>query len=365
MAAVADNRVWKLLDDHEIHDDVKKYLRDVVKIKTTDDLATYLDAASEVQAKVLDHLEEGLKADAHQSFKLKQAWRIAHDDYEKKRQRARGAFPHEDMDMPLDPEVQSSAHENLHTVHKFTFRSHDCCADGLFARIFHEGQKWTNTFVKIEKVKDQRLSQVVTEPKKSELMPNLQIVQGQADSTVYIAGPLQYLHGVRVYCNMLAAAGTHTVSSNTSKNEAGTWAQVHFCPLQDSFDYGSHAEEKVIAYYRKHPQAPQSVVMAWLRNADEQTRYKVMELVRTKPKHTVGEALTKALHDCSHEWAIPNRNRSRSRSVQGREPLQRRKSEQPGTTSHQHQSDQSDQARLKTGQHCKGKQICKKRHDAR
>ena len=46
MAVVADNRVWKLLDDHEIHDGVKQYLRDVVKIKTTDDLATYLDAAS-------------------------------------------------------------------------------------------------------------------------------------------------------------------------------------------------------------------------------------------------------------------------------------------------------------------------------
>ena len=56
----------------------------------------------------------------------------------------------------------------------------------------------------------------------------------------------------------------------------------------------------------RHPKTAPRLATDWLRRADEATRTKVMELVRTSPKHTVGEAFTQALHDCSTDWAIPS-----------------------------------------------------------
>ena len=206
--------MWRLLDDQGIHDHVKRYIKDIAELETVDDFANLVESRAQIQEKVLDHVATQ-KNSSRQLSRLKQAWRIANDEYERKRERARGGQAMEDPDAPLDPVEEEHAHESFGKFHHFNFRSHDRSSAGLFGKIFKESQKWTNTFVKIEKVKDLRLAPVVQEPKKQQLLPNVHVVQQQNDTKVYIAGPLQYLHGVRVYCNMLAVAGVHRVTIQT------------------------------------------------------------------------------------------------------------------------------------------------------
>eukprot|EP00974_Lingulodinium_polyedra_P018019 1745900-Lingulodinium_polyedra.AAC.1 len=55
----------------------------------------------------------------------------------------------------------------------------------------------------------------------------------------------------------------------------------------------------------RNPQAPHGQIISWLRMADESTRARVMELVRTDPKATIGEAIRIAVTECAHEWMPP------------------------------------------------------------
>ena len=65
-------------------------------------------------------------------------------------------------------------------------------------------------------------------------------------------------------------------------------------------------EEKARAYMQRHPGASPQQVLVWLRSADEATRRAGLELVRTPPKQTIGEALRSAKRECTSEWQIPN-----------------------------------------------------------
>ena len=65
------------------------------------------------------------------------------------------------------------------------------------------------------------------------------------------------------------------------------------------------ARTKVSADMREHPKAPGAIVTAYLRNMDEHTRMRMMELVRGDPKHTVGEAPQRATTEPNHEWTTP------------------------------------------------------------
>ena len=69
--------------------------------------------------------------------------------------------------------------------------------------------------------------------------------------------------------------------------------------------YQSMMREKTLQYMQRHPSTSPSVILAWLRHADEATRRTGLELVRTPPKHTVGEALRAAKAEHSNEWNIP------------------------------------------------------------
>ena len=69
--------------------------------------------------------------------------------------------------------------------------------------------------------------------------------------------------------------------------------------------YQSKMREKTLQYMQRHPNTSPSVILAWLRHADEATRRTGLELVRTPPKHTVGEALRAAKTEHANEWNIP------------------------------------------------------------
>ena len=384
----ARDKLIKLLQDHSIHQDVTTHLTDTLGAQSLDDLATIVENRGELQAKVLDGVQSQ-RAVPQQLFRLKQAWRIAQDEYDLKSERRKTGWAAEDIDAPLDSPDQEQVHTNFKRIYKFGFRSHDCCADGLFGRIYRESQKWNNTFVKMEKVKDQRLAQMVQEPRRSALAPSLLLLQGATgDGQVFLPGPMQYLHGIRVYTNMLAVAGTHQVESKIQKDPGGQAVNVFFCPYDVAQAYASFAEEKVLAYMKKHPNAPGTVVLAYLRNADEQTRTRMMELVRSDPKCTVGEALPRATTDSAHEWTTPQRfetrqsgndgggkgggrggarlrSRSRNRSRSRRRSTRQTTRPAPTSQGPRQRDERDGDQSIKTVQHLLGDPICKAHNDRR
>ena len=380
----------KLLNEHNIAAEIQTYMSGTLNIQSCDDFATYIDSRSEVQAKILDHVGTH-RTDAQSQYRLKQAWRVANDDYERRRARAKQGWAEEEIDSPLSPEDMAMAHTNFKTQYKFHFRSFDTCADVLFGRIYREGQRWSMTFVKVEKIKDLKHSQMVPQAKKARIADELYLTTGKEIESVTIPTPMHYLHGLRVYCNMLAVSGVHTVVSNHAKNPDGTAKEVLYAPLEDCLHYISHVEEKTMQYVQKCPNASNAQTLGWVRGADEATRTRVMELVRSDPKRTVGEALSMALQECGHEWAPPAAASSRDgqglrpvvpfgggdakgtkgdRSPKGggkggKQPWQ--PSNYQSTSGWQRQEDKnkwSAQAQ-KTGQHFQGKEICKKRNDTR
>ena len=63
--------------------------------------------------------------------------------------------------------------------------------------------------------------------------------------------------------------------------------------------------EKTLLYMQRHPTAAPAAILAWLRHADESTRRTGLELVRTPPKHTIGEALRAAKAEHANDWSVP------------------------------------------------------------
>ena len=137
----ARDKLIKLLQDHPIHQDVTTHLTDVLGMQSLDDLATTVENRSELKAKVLDGApwrigSEMQRTIPQQLFRLKQAWRIAQDEYDLKSERRKAGWTAEDINAPLDSPSQEQAHANFKNTYKFGLRVHDRRADGLFGRSY-------------------------------------------------------------------------------------------------------------------------------------------------------------------------------------------------------------------------------------
>ena len=116
---------------------------------------------------------------------------------------------------------------------------------------------------------------------------------------------LPCLHGFRFSTTLLAVTGTGADASNRDRQLDRNPRDVIYAPLESCLHYASHCQERLLVYLLKHPRASATTVLGWLRQADECTRTRVMELVRAEPKRTIGEAFPLALAECAHEWTIP------------------------------------------------------------
>ena len=292
-----DDALKALLADFDVHEDVSAYF-DKVGLRTLDALAVHLDSRTEVQTKILDHVPSQ-RANVATSLALKQAWRVANDEYERKRGRAKQGWAEEELDAPLAPEDQSRCYQGFLAKHHFSFRSFESCSDTLFGRLYREATKWTMTFCKIDKIRDLKQTQVLPTSKRARLTAHIMIDLATEDVKGSIPTPMHYIHGVRILCNMWAVTGLHKVQSRNGGGE------IVYAPLADCLNYIAHVEERTLTVLGRNPQAQHGFVLSWLRAADEATRTRVMELVRSDPKSTIGEALRAAVPECAHEWTPP------------------------------------------------------------
>jgi len=284
MAAEFEPRLMRLFEEKEIHADISTFLKgDPMKITTLDDFATLCDAQSEIQATILSHVASKAK-DLQQLYRLKQAWRFAHDEYERRSERRRQGWSEDVLDDPLGPEDTQEKYTNFTAPYHFTLRSWDCGSDALLGRITREADRWTMTFMVIDKVRDLKNTQVLQQSKKQKLAEGVVLVTDrQPEEEGFISTATPYLHALRVYCNTLVVGGNKKVNSKLDTSAAGR--DIVYAPLSQCWGYVSYCEERVMTFATRHPKAAPRLATDWLRRADEATRTKVMELVRTSPKN--------------------------------------------------------------------------------
>ena len=225
-------RLKKLCDDHNIHQDVCTWLV-TASCRTMDDMATFLERREQVQSEILDNVPSQ-KDDRGQRNKLKQVWQIASDEYEAKSERRKRGWDATELDDPLDPEDQQDRYESHAKRHGFSFRVCDIGTDALLGRIAREADKWTWSFLPMEKVHDLKHQQITETVKRQRLAEEVMLVTNQSYQSTQINHPMQYLQSTNVYLNTLSIGGQKRVASNISKDATGAALQVVFSPYQDS-----------------------------------------------------------------------------------------------------------------------------------
>ena len=91
-----EDKLVSLLRDHEIAPEVVTHLLNVGVVKM-DDLATVVDKREELGPNILQHTVK--RDDTKQLLRLKQAWRIANDDYEVRRSRLQQGWTEEEIEI--------------------------------------------------------------------------------------------------------------------------------------------------------------------------------------------------------------------------------------------------------------------------
>lgn len=242
-------KLLRLFDGKLISADVRTFFI-TQSVKTLDDLATFIDNQSEVQVEILDNVASA-KADAQQRFRLKQAWRFAHDEYERRSSRRQQGWAEDAMDEPLGPDDTKERYTTFVTSYKLHLRPWDKGSNMLLGRVTRESEKWTMTFMPLEKVRDLKNTQVLSSTKRQKLTDDVDLLtRNPEEEEAPITSPMPYLHGLRVYCTTLAVGGNRKVVSKAD----GTGTEVCYAPLSDMFNHFSLAEEKTHTHI--HEEAP-------------------------------------------------------------------------------------------------------------
>ena len=226
-----ETRLKKLLEDHAIHADISTWLV-TASCCNMDDMATFVEKREQVQTEILDNVPS-MKDDRAQKNKLKQVWQIASDEYEAKSDRRKRGWDATEIDDPLDPEDQQDRYDQFSRRHFFSFRICDIGTDPLLGQIVRECEKWTWSFMPMEKIHDLKHQQVTESVKRQKLADDVLLLTNQSYHTTSISHPMQYLQTTNVYLNTMAVGGQKKVKSNLAKDAMGAAMEIVFAPYQD------------------------------------------------------------------------------------------------------------------------------------
>ena len=171
-------RLRKVCDDHAIHADVTAWLL-TASVRSMDDMATFIEKREQVQGEILDNVPSQ-KDERAQRNKLKQVWQIAADEYEAKSDRRKRGWDATEIDDPLDPDEQQDKYDQFSKRHGFCFRICDIGTDSLLGRVSREADKWTWSFMPMEKVHDLKQQQVTETVKRQRLAEEVMLVTNQS-----------------------------------------------------------------------------------------------------------------------------------------------------------------------------------------
>ena len=101
-----DARLTKLLTEKEVHADINAWL-ERTGVSNMDDLATLVETQAEIKVDVVGQTSQ--RDNMQQVFRVKQAWRIARDEWDRRSERRRREWTEDMMDDPRAPEERRRA----------------------------------------------------------------------------------------------------------------------------------------------------------------------------------------------------------------------------------------------------------------
>ena len=127
-----DARLTKLLTKKAVHADIHSWLEQI-GVSNMDDLATLVETQAEIKADVVGQTSQ--RDNVQQVCRVKQAWRIARDEWDRRSERRRQGWTEDMMDDPLPPEERHEKYLLFERTYAFSLRSWDIGADSLLGRL--------------------------------------------------------------------------------------------------------------------------------------------------------------------------------------------------------------------------------------
>ena len=114
-----------------------------MRIYRLDDMAMVVDQRGEIQTEILSNLAAA-RDDRQQLSRLKQVWRIAHDEYDCRSERCRLGWEETELDNPIDPELLKEAQGKFRQLYGWFPRSFDVYSESSTGRLLRECERRTN-----------------------------------------------------------------------------------------------------------------------------------------------------------------------------------------------------------------------------
>ncbi|CAE7513615.1 DNMT3B [Symbiodinium sp. CCMP2592] len=317
-------------------DEVNKYLVDTLRLASLEDLVCVVSAATyetELKTLVTDQIA-AVKDVPIELARLRAAWRRAKAELLKVEDKARrGTTPSEELDETLESTVQEDLMSRFARCYGHQVSVHMAPSDTVLARVYRELTRNLPTVIPLTKVRSLFQSHKPSAERKISLGGNVTVKVDEQESAP-LRNVFDYYHALRVLGNAYAIAGSTELPSQSDPTKA-----VRMCPFQVQLDYANFVLRMSMQW-----EAP----LGWVKVRDEATRGRMVELMRQG--WSQGESLARAMSEQEIQWAVtpppvpqPKRAASEDGSSPGAPPKKM----------------------LRTGSHCQGREICKRKNDQR
>ena len=255
--------------------------------------ANWVDERAELKAAVLD---KTAKKDNHsQLAALKQAWREADALNSRSLKRSAEGLSAEELDGPLDPELQKQVEAAFRTTYSWPGLPSKCVGcDSLLGRCKREFERRTPSMLAVTRVRTLAQSQRGQPVKVQRLSADvsLQLGEGEDEANEATSSLYAWLLLLRVLCTTWAVAGCFDVDVNGQRTKFVHWSQ--------STEYW---EELSARAHEALSQYAEASVVAWVSSLEEEFRSRAIELTRGVRQEPWGKALLEALRELSHRFA--------------------------------------------------------------
>ena len=297
----ADGGLQSCFDLCRVHADLQKHMKEKEGCETLRDFA--LSYKTEDYVDELDKIWQGVESCKNTRVargRLHGAWEAASQAIKNLESATPGgqsgggpAAQIEDWEAPLPTEEYDKLWAEWKARYNMKLEVHLSPGDPLLGRIHREFRRWSLTPTPVEKWKSVLIQKHAEHKIETPLSSSVAIVENLG--TKYNPrNVVEYYWGLRTLANAWAWAGNYEVESVTTP---GT--KVRMMELEPALNYADRCLRITttvgLAYNEQLP---------WLARKDLLTRQIMANLVREK--YPAGEALTKAILDTTHDWAVVN-----------------------------------------------------------
>ena len=256
--------------------------------------ANWVDSRSDIEPKILAKIPSH-KDNQSQLALLKQAWREADALVTRQIARQSQGLAPEDLDEPLDPDVQKSYVSIFTAYHKWgEIDSRRIGSDSMFGRFRREFEARQPSMFPVLRVRSLATAQKAPPVKKQKLADGVSLVSSSGNEDME-PSPAQGIHGYLMLLDVLvftwAVAGCFDVPYDGGAVKYASWPLLS----QYAFQLGQRA-------WRLCSQYTAESVLEYIQAVEEDFRAKAIECARGGSQKPWGHALDYVIREHSSIW---------------------------------------------------------------